>query len=73
MFNFERYLFPFHIPEDYYDLTRESDTRKRVIEEAKALAGSFIPPGIKNPNGKRNLEEIIKIIKEIIISDWPDS
>lgn len=68
-----RYLFPFNIAEDYYDLTKESLTRQRVIEEAKALAGNFIPPGIKKPYGKSYLDEIMKFIKEIVVSDWPDS
>lgn len=68
-----RYLFPFHVPEDYYDLQKESELRQRVIEEARILAGSFVPPGKKRPYGKSDLEDIMKILKDIIRSDWPET
>jgi hypothetical protein len=44
-----------------------------VIEEAKILSGSFVPPGKKRPYCKSDLEDIMTILKDIIVSDWPDT
>jgi hypothetical protein len=47
--------------------------RQRVIEEAKILSGSFVPPGKKRPYSKSDLQDILRIVKEIIVSDWSEA
>ena len=47
--------------------------RQRVIEEAKILAGSFLPAGKKRPYSKSDLQDMLHILKEIIVSDFPEA
>ncbi|CAD8057082.1 unnamed protein product [Paramecium sonneborni] len=64
-------LLPFHLPEDIFDLKKQSETRQRIISECQRLAGAFKPAGRKHQ--KYDIDLILTNIKNVIIEDHPNS
>jgi hypothetical protein len=69
-------LFPFHLPDDTFDVLRESRTRQRIISEAKRLYEDWRPAQrvstLSRPTPLIG-DEVLKEIQRLIAGDWPQS